>query len=217
MTLVVEFDLVSERLPLTEVAAAAPDLTLSVDDILTAERSRPVLVFWAEGDTFDTLETALDDTAVATYSVLGTTGNRRLYRAELSERPPAIYTEFVRLDTAPINATITPTGWRARTRFTDREALAEFHDACETYDITFRLDQIFEASPETDDEYGLTPKQRETLLAAHEAGYFSIPRTGSLAEIGDELGISAPSVSERLRRAQDRLIRHTVALDEQHI
>ena len=214
MTLVVEFDLISEKLPLTEVAGAAPDLILRVDDILTSERSRPVLVFWAEGETFETLETALDETAVATYSVLGTTQNRRLYRVELSEQPPAIYTEFVRLDTAPINATITPTGWRARIRFSNREALAEFNDSCETYGITLQLDQIFEAPPETDDEYGLTPKQHETLLAAHEAGYFSIPRTGSLEEIGAELGVSAPSVSERLRRAQDRLIRHTVALDE---
>ncbi|WP_273838198.1 helix-turn-helix domain-containing protein [Halococcus sp. PRR34] len=214
MTLVVEFDLISERLPLTAVAATALDSTLRIDDILTSEHSQPVIIFWVEGETFDTLETALDETAVATYSVLGTTQNRRLYRVELSEQPPAIYTEFVRLDTAPINATVTPTGWRARIRFSDREALAEFHDSCETYDITFRLDQIFEASPETDDEYGLTPKQRETLLAAHEASYFSIPRTGSLEEIGAELGVSAPSVSERLRRAQDRLIRHTVALDE---
>lgn len=214
MTLVAEFDLISEKLPLTEVAGAAPDLILRVDDILISERSRPVLVFWAEGETFETLETALDETAVATYSVLGTTQNRRLYRVELSEQPPAIYTEFVRLDTAPINATITPTGWRARIRFSNREALAEFNDSCETYGITLQLDQIFEAPPETDDEYGLTPKQHETLLAAHEAGYFSIPRTGSLEEIGAELGVSAPSVSERLRRAQDRLIRHTVALDE---
>lgn len=150
-------------------------------------------------------------------SILRTTWGRRLSRVELSDQPPAIYTEFVRLDTAPINATITPTGWRARIRFSDREALAEFRDSCESYDITFQLGQIFETSPETDDEYGLTPKQRETLLVAHEAGYFSIPRTGSLAEIGAEFGISAPSVSERLRRAQDRLIRHTVALNERRI
>lgn len=216
MTLVVEFDLISGRLPLTAVAGTTPDSNLRIDDILTSERSRPVIIFWAEGETFDTLEAALDNTAVATYSILGTTGNRRLYRVELSDQPPAIYTEFVRLDTAPINATITPTGWRARIRFSDREALAEFHESCKTYDITFRLDQIFEASPKTDDEYGLTPKQRETLLTAHKAGYFSIPRTGSLEEIGTELGVSAPSVSERLRRAQDRLIRHTVALDEYH-
>lgn len=217
MTLVVEFDLISDRLPLTEVATAGPDFTLKVDDILISERSRPVIIFWAEGEPFDALDTTLNETAVMSYSVLGTAKNRRLYRVELSDQPPAIYTEFVQLDTAPINTTVTPTGWRARTRFSDREALARFVQSCEQNDITFQLNQIFEASLETDDEYGLTPKQRETLLAAHEAGYFSIPRTGSLAEIGTELGVSASSVSERLRRAQDRLIRHTVALDEHDI
>lgn len=212
MVLIVEFGLVSNRLPLTDVATAVPNMVLRVDDILTSH-SRPVLVFWAEGKAFDTLETALDDdAAIATHSALGTAGHRRLYRVELTEQPPSIYTEFVRLDTAPINATITTTGWRARTRVSDRQTLAQFYESCRTYDISFQLDRIVEATPDTGDEYGLTPKQREALLAAHEAGYFDVPRTGSLEEIGAEIGVSAPSVSERLRRAQDRLIRHTVRL-----
>lgn len=215
MVLIVEFELVSDRLPLTDVAAAAPDVVLRVDDILLSERDRPVLVCWAESEAFDPLETTLASSKIAAYSVLGTTEHRRLYRVELAEQPPPIYAEFVRLDTAPINATITATGWQARTRFSDRQALAQFYESCMTYDIAFRLDRLFEATPETGDEYGLTPKQRETLLAAHKAGYFAVPRTGSLEEIGTQLGVSAPSVSERLRRALDRLVQHTLRLDEQ--
>lgn len=189
-------------------------MVLRVDDILISERNRPVLVFWAESESVDPLATALTDSEQTTHSVLGTTERRRLYRVELAEQPPPIYAEFVRLDTAPINATITATGWRARTRFSDRQALAQFYESCKTYDISFRLARVFEATPGADDAYGLTPKQRETLLAAHEAGYFAVPRTGSLEEIGAQLGVSAPSISERLRRALDRLVRHTVRLEE---
>lgn len=216
MTLDVKFELFTEQFPLTTVAATASDSALRVENILVSEHSRPVIIFWAESETFDTLETALDEAMVATYSILGTRGNRRLYHVELSDQSPIGYAEFVQLGIAPINTMITPTGLRSHARFTDRETLAEFSDACEKYGIELQLDQIFEAPPEIDDKYGLTPKQRETLLAAHEAGYFEIPRTGSLEEIGAELGVSAPSVSERLRRAQDRLIRHTVAFDEPH-
>ncbi|UPM42657.1 helix-turn-helix domain-containing protein [Halocatena salina] len=214
MVLIVEFELSSDRLPLTDVAAAAPSVVLRVDDILVSERNRPVLVLWAESETFESLETALEASERTTHSVLGTTEQRRLYRVELAERTPPIYTEFIRLDTAPVDARITPSGWQARTRFSDRQALAQFYESCTEHDISFRLDRVFEATPDTDDEYGLTQKQRETLIAAHEAGYFAVPRTCSLAEIGEQLDVSAPSVSERLRRALDRLVRHTVRLDE---
>ncbi|WP_241431384.1 helix-turn-helix domain-containing protein [Haloferax volcanii] len=214
MTLVVECRLVSERLPLTDVAAAVPDVTLRVENTLTSARSRPVLIFWADGGRLDSVDAALRDASVATHSVLGSTVDRRLYRVELSERPPAIYTEFIRLDTAPISATITPSGWDVRTRLSDRATLAEFNKDCEENGITFRLDRVVDVAPSDSNEYGLTAKQRETLLAAHEAGYFSVPRTTSLAELGAELGVTAPSVSERLRRAQDRLVRHTVASDK---
>ena len=214
MALIAEFALRSERLPLTGVTATAPDVVVRVDDVLTPADSRPVLVFWIEGEALDAFDTALaDDPSVASASVLGTTGRRRLYRVELTEQPPPIYTEFVRLDTAPINATITANGWRARTRFVDREALAAFAASCDTYDVDFRLEEVFEATPAAD-AYGLTPKQRETLLVAHEAGYFDVPRTTSLADLGAELGVSAPSVSERLRRAEDRLIRRTLRLND---
>jgi|SRR5699024_2071933 len=215
MALIVEFTLSSDRLPLTDVAASVPETTIRVDDIQTPEAGRPVLVFWAEGEAFETLETALDRPSVATHTVLGTAEGRRLYRVELAFRPPAIYAAFVRSDTAPIEATITAAGWEARTRFADRQALAAFADSCRESDVSFRLDKTFETGPGTDNEYGLTEKQHETLLAAHEAGYFAVPRTASLQEIGAEFGISAPSVSERLRRAQDRLIRHTLRLDDE--
>jgi len=44
--------------------------------------------------------------------------------------------------------------------------------------------------------FGLTWKQREALLTTHEMGYFDIPRTTSLAAIGERLGVSPLSVSE---------------------
>jgi predicted DNA binding protein len=42
-------------------------------------------------------------------------------------------------------------------------------------------------------------------------GYYEIPQAASLDAVADRLGITASSLSERLRRAQTHLIETTVA------
>lgn len=61
-----------------------------------------------------------------------------------------------------------------------------------------------------------TPTERQIrksiiFRAAYEAGYFEIPRAASLTGVAADLGISASSLSERLRRAQTHLAETTVA------
>ena len=52
----------------------------------------------------------------------------------------------------------------------------------------------------------LTPVQRETMTTAFEMGYFDIPRTVSMQELAEELGVTPNAVSERVRRASARLL-----------
>ena len=51
----------------------------------------------------------------------------------------------------------------------------------------------------------LTDRQREVLLAAFEGGYFESPRENSGEAIADELGISAPTFSQHLRSAEQKV------------
>lgn len=53
--------------------------------------------------------------------------------------------------------------------------------------------------------WNLTPAQGEALRAAHEAGYFSVPREADASEVAAELGISKSAFLERLRRGQAAL------------
>lgn len=53
----------------------------------------------------------------------------------------------------------------------------------------------------------LTPTQLEALDAALEAGYYDIPRDITLRDLAESLGVSASSLSERIRRAEARLVR----------
>jgi hypothetical protein len=52
----------------------------------------------------------------------------------------------------------------------------------------------------------MTDAQREALLTAHEMGYYEVPRATSLEAVAAELGVTAPSLSERLRRANANLV-----------
>lgn len=54
--------------------------------------------------------------------------------------------------------------------------------------------------------WNVTPAQEEALRAAHEAGYFEVPKQASAAEVADTLGISKSAFLERLRRGQTTLL-----------
>lgn len=55
-------------------------------------------------------------------------------------------------------------------------------------------------------QFGLSDAQYETLITAYELGYFQVPRETTVDELGEELGVSAQSVSERLRRGHEKLV-----------
>ncbi|MFB6353162.1 MAG: helix-turn-helix domain-containing protein [Halobacteriales archaeon] len=77
-------------------------------------------------------------------------------------------------------------------------------------DIDTHLERVYPMGPSgaTADEqrWDLTPAQAEALRTAHEAGYFSVPRETTAAEVADELGISKSAFLERLRRGQAALL-----------
>jgi predicted DNA binding protein len=56
------------------------------------------------------------------------------------------------------------------------------------------------------DRWGLTPAQADALRAAHDMGYFRVPRDADAAAVADALGISKSAFLERLRRGLDRLL-----------
>ena len=66
------------------------------------------------------------------------------------------------------------------------------------------------SADQIDMEYGLTSKQRETLITALEMGYFHVPRQTTQQELAEELGIQSSSTSETLRRATAELIANTL-------
>ncbi|SEP65959.1 helix-turn-helix domain-containing protein [Natrinema salaciae] len=210
MGLVAEFQLNSPDLPLTETVAAVPGSTLYIERILVVDPDRPIVLCRAVDDDGALPEALAADPTVETCTTLTDADGGALYRIKLRDPPLPIYRKYVELGTTPLGGIVTVDGWWGRARFPDREALAEYRTFCTDRGGTFKLERLTR-EPSTDDPpFGLTREQYEALTAAHEAGYFAVPREASTEDVGDRLGISAPSASERLRRGIDRLLENAL-------
>lgn len=53
---------------------------------------------------------------------------------------------------------------------------------------------------------GLPPRQREALAAAHELGYYAVPREAGRDEVAARLGCAPSTASEHLRKAERRVV-----------
>lgn len=207
-----EFRLSSSSLALIDLAASIPNTRIQLDEVVGVDHS--VLLCWIEAESYDTVETTLDaEASIAAWTLLEAATERRLYRlrmAEPAEVQVAIPEEFIKRGTTPIHATITGNGWLMRARFPDRTTLREYRDACHQRGISFTLERLYQPTTDPEDEglslAGLTPKQREAVLLAHEEGYYDLPRGADLTDLSDRLGISRRSLSDRLRRAEREII-----------
>jgi predicted DNA binding protein len=216
MSIIAEFTMRSSRLALQPTLQAMPDVTVELEGQIATSHHHPLLVVWATGGDVTAFESGLDgDPTVERATVVERLEETRLYRIELTDDLQAVYPTYQELGAAPLAGTGTHEGWYRRVRFPDRDALARFRDFCTDRDITFSLHRLYRPSAiESDDDLGLTDEQRRALQAAFQAGYFEVPRGTGLAELGDHLGVSAQSVSERLRRGVGRVLATTVCREK---
>lgn len=86
-----------------------------------------------------------------------------------------------------------------------QQALPEFLNVTEDFDVM--LEQVGRYEPEQNQLLAsLTKRQQEILEAAIEKGYYSIPREASHEEIAGEVGCSASTVGEHLRKVEARIL-----------
>lgn len=57
---------------------------------------------------------------------------------------------------------------------------------------------------------GLTDRQFEAVRAAVEVGYYDTPRTGTVAAVGERLGVAPGTAAEHLRKAESRTMQEFV-------
>jgi predicted DNA binding protein len=100
-----------------------------------------------------------------------------------------------------IDATGTDDQWTFEVRGDDHEDIAAFQQRCRELDIPITLTRLHALTPLTSESGpSLTDSQQEALSLAYKQGYFNTPREVTMADLGDELGITPQAVASRLRR-----------------
>ena len=216
MSLIAEFTICSPRLALQPTLRAVPGVTVELEGQLVTSHQHPMLVVWVTGEDIATFEASLDDDpTVERMTILERLERTRLYRIKIASTVQRVYSTYQRLGAAPLAATATFEGWKRRVRFPDRDALAAFREFCEKSNISFQLHRLYRPSVGGESDLGLTDGQRQALQMAFHEGYFEVPRQADLAALGDSLGVSAQSVSERLRRGIRQLLAETLCEENQ--
>jgi hypothetical protein len=220
MGLIAEYEITCEHLPLVAVAADIPEATLDIA-LQPNHGDPPPFIVHATHETPALIEQAFESSAfVAEYTLIGQAGETCRYQvlaaigmeAQLGEQIEDLseLRALATTDSIIERIRVTPTGWIQTGWFSDREVLDEFRTFWQR-NGKFTLQRLTYDGEAEEAGDGLTDHQREALRTAYEMGHFDIPRTVTLNEVATELGITASSLSERLRRAQTHLIETTVA------
>lgn len=223
MGLIAEYEVTFADLPLVDVAAALPDTKLRLRVGQPNQAGPPPFVLRASADSYDRLEEAITASGfVDEYALVGREYAARLYRivpsAGMEEQLEALddrsrLRELAHNESVVDSILVTPRGWRQRRWFSDREAFEAYTGFWRENGESFSLCRLTESTAATDRRDALSERQREALLTAYEMGYFEIPRATTLGAVADELGISVPAASERLRRAQTGLVESALESD----
>jgi hypothetical protein len=199
---------------LGEALAGVGATTVAVDRLYTAEDVSVRCQFRVQGEGLSEFaETLESDPTVADATELAEYGDRRQYRVSLTSegRRAATFADWVAVDGVLLSGTGTAEGWEMRMRFPDREALGGYRRGVDDRGLEMTLHGLHSRHrTEEDDRYGLTGPQQDILITAIEMGYFDIPRSASLAEVGSELGVTGQAASERLRRALKTYLTNTL-------
>ncbi|SFC35329.1 HTH DNA binding domain-containing protein [Halobiforma haloterrestris] len=96
--------------------------------------------------------------------------------------------------------------WSLQLLYHDRESVSASHDLFGQYDFRVEVTRISTPEDLERERTALTDTQYETIVTAHELGYFDVPRRITLEELAAELDVSHQALSERLRRSHAALI-----------
>lgn len=208
MSVVAEFALGTDAFSMGEVVAKDPDArlefepTISIGSLIT-----PLICVWSSDH--ESAESSLRGLPeVESVERLNTNGTRGMFEVEWTEETEDCLRSFADgSNVVVLDASTDGDGWRLEVMAKDHEDLRRFREHCAGWDVEaepVRIYDIDEAMHRNDK--GLTPEQYEALVAALEGGYFDEPRRTTLADLGDDLGISRQAFSGRLRRGLRNLV-----------
>lgn len=215
MSVIAEFSVESEDFALHHALTAAPHMIVEIERVVATMEDRVMPYFWVTGGDREEFEQAFhNDDTVTNITAIDEVDGARLYRAEWTDNIETIVYAYVEIGATILQATGQDENWELRMRFDGRDKLSKFQEYCDENDISFELNRLNDQEqPMVCAQYDLTPKQRETLVTALEAGYYNTPQDVTMSEIADEFEITQQGLSKRLHAAHRNLIRSTLTIN----
>lgn len=211
-TVIAEIRLRHPELVLTETLRAVSGVTTELEHQTITDAGAHYLFFSVEGDDLAGFDAAVaDDPTVEESTVTVDADGFRVYRMLLVSTEHLVLPETANLGMRVLYAVgADDGGWYATLEVPELEALQRFREYCADRDVSFSVQRLYRADDERGSEFGLTPVQRETLVAAYERGYFEAPREMSIDQLGETLDVSSSAISGRLRRGMRNLVENTL-------
>ncbi|MFC6973876.1 helix-turn-helix domain-containing protein [Halomicroarcula sp. GCM10025709] len=207
MSVVLELSIPATDFPLGNVLSGAPDIRIELERIVpTGDMIMPFV--WATGESQTAFaEMVRSHASVREFLELDRIGESRLYRIEWEEPPIDLLEGISRADAVVLEAHGNE-DWSFRLRFPDHEKLSAFHNYIIEHDIPVHIDRTYTLSETTGHghRFDLSPEQREALMLALRSGYFETPSEASLDELAAELDITRQALSDRIRRANEKVL-----------
>ncbi|MFB6130194.1 MAG: bacterio-opsin activator domain-containing protein [Salinigranum sp.] len=197
---------------LGEALTSNPGVRVSLERVVPIGDSF-VPYFWASNNSLVDIEDAIGRVdGVESFEVVDSIDSEALIKVVWKEGPNGLFDSLAESGGTLLEATGESERWSLQVRFENREDLTAFYRSCVDRGISLELTGVH--NPGLLDEVGLgfalTDTQRETLVAALEAGYFDVPRRTNLVELADRMGVSDTAVSQRIRRGVATLLRATL-------
>lgn len=205
MSVKVEYRVSGPHIHITEAVAAVPEMEVSIERWRIQPENRLSGFIVASGDRFDEFEAALDAVEnVCSIETINATGSARLYQLELVSKTQHL-PEYSTIEGFMTNARLEPDGVYATGNLKDHDEVDKLCEFAANHEIEIDIVQVYEVEEDTSDRL-LTDEQRNALVTAYEMGYFDVPSGATQEEVAARLDIAATSLSERLTRAQNRLV-----------
>lgn len=188
-----------------------PELTIELERVVPTDETM-VPFFWVWGDDLEGFDDRLRaEPAVSTGRPLARTERGALYRIEWTGEMSTVVRGLFDLEFTLLSGEADAKRWRFEIRFGDGDAASAFQSYLIDHGVPHELTRVHGLTDLSSHAgTGLTEKQRETLVAAYDGGYFSVPREMTIEELADGLDIASSSASDRLRRAVERLVEGTM-------
>lgn len=213
-------------MPLNHTISSLEGVVLRPDLPLHTESERPTVFATVEIEPtvdWEAVERAFsEDETVGDVHLISDSDRKRIYRIDFDRSAMTDFpTKAANMGIHLLELWNDGTVWAARLRAVDQSYLSEFGRYCNEVGAELSIRRLYlpdsaEAMNTPLPSAILTEAQWEAMIEAFDAGYFDEPRTASLSEVGDRLGISASAVGRRIRRGTATLIEYLMTTEREN-